>query len=212
MKKLLILLLSAMVVMGMPLQARTFEEGVDYSLISLESPNVKPGEPIEVVEFFMYTCPHCYDFEPIVKAWLSNKPEDIRFERIPAMFGGAANLHAKVYYALQAIGELERIHEHFFAEIHERKNRLENRQAILDFMQTQQVDVKKFESAMDSFAVAVKTNRAASLMRRYAIRAVPKMVVDGRYRFERGAKQVEMPMLVDFLAEQVRQERSQENP
>jgi len=188
-----------------------FEENVNYEVLLPEPPVGKPGDKIEVIEFFMWTCPHCYHFEPFVKNWLANKPDDVEFVRVPAMFGGVANLHAKVYYALQAMGELDRVHAAFFNEIHEKRNRLKDQDAIEDFLREQGVDIDKFRQAMNSFAVATRTNRAAALMRRYGVRAVPSLVIDGRYRSGRGLDFKEMIQLADFLVERVRRERQEES-
>jgi len=208
-KQLMTLLVTALLVWGAPVQARDFQENLHYSTILPEPPHGKVGDKIEVVEFFMYTCPHCYDFEPTVKAWLANQADDIEFVRVPAMFGGAANLHAKAYYALQAIGEGERLHEAFFKEIHDKKNRMKTAQAVEDFVASQGVDLEKFRAAMKSFAVAAKTNRATTLLRRYGVRAVPKLVIDGRYRNERGLNFKGMVELADHLVDEIRNERKE---
>lgn len=210
MKPLLTTLLAVCLVWALPLQAEQFEENVHYTRIIPEPPQGEPGDKIEVTEFFMYTCPHCYHFEPVLKAWKPHKSADIEVVQVPAMFGGAANLHAKVFYALQAIGEHERLHEPLFSAIHDKRLRLNTREAIEEFVESQGVDVEKFRAAMDSFAVAAKTNRATALMRRYGIRAVPKLVVDGRYRFERPVRHKEMPVLAEKLAEEIRQARKED--
>jgi len=188
-----------------------FEENTHYEVLLPEPPVGKPGDKIEVIEFFMWTCPHCYHFEPFVKNWLANKPDDVEFVRVPAMFGGVANLHAKVYYALQAMGELDRVHAAFFNEIHEKRNRLKDQDAIEAFLRGQGVDIDKFRQAMNSFAVATRTNRAAALMRRYGVRAVPSLVIDSRYRSGRGLDFKGMIELADFLVERVRRERQEES-
>jgi len=190
---------------------KTFEENVNYELILPEPEHAKPGAPVEVMEFFMWSCPHCYLFEPFVQEWLKDKAEDIEFVQVPVMFGGSANLHAKVFYALQAIGELDRLKEAFFVEIHDKRNGLKTRDAVDAFLASKDVDMEKFGKAMKSFAVAAKTNRAAVLMRRNGIRGVPALVVDGRYKSGRGLNYKEMVELADFLAERVREERRDNN-
>ncbi len=184
-----------------------FEEGTAYELIQPQPEMGKPGDPIEVNEFFMWSCPHCYHFEPFVKEWLKHKPEDVKFVRVPAMFGGSANMHAKAFYALQAIGELDRVSDAFFNEIHEKHNRLRTRDALDAFLAAQGVDMDKFRAAMQSFAVAAKSNRAAALLRRYGVRGVPALVIDGRYKSKRVANFKEMTELADFLVERVREAR-----
>lgn len=188
-------------------EARQFEENVNYELLLPEPEYAKPGEPVEVAEFFMWSCPHCFHFEPFIKKWDANKAKDVEFVRIPAMFGGSANLHAKVFYALEAIGELKRVDDAFFREIHEKRNRLGDRDAVDAFLASQGVDMEKFRKAMKSFSVAAKTNRAALLMRRYGVRGVPSLVVDGRFKSGRGLSYKEMTELADFLVDRVREER-----
>ncbi len=190
-----------------PVIARDFEEGVNYERIEPQPPVGKPGDKIEVLEFFMWLCPHCYRLEPHMQAWLKHKADDIEFIQVPAMFGGPANLHVKVFYALQAMGELDRVHEAFFKEIHEKRNRLRDQDAVEAFLREQGVDIDKFRQAMNSFAVAAHANRAAALLRRYGIRGVPALVVDGRYKSGKGLDYKDMPVLVDYLAERVRTER-----
>lgn len=143
-----------------------------------------------------------------MKDWLSKKPDNVKFTRIPVMFGGAANMHAKAYYALEAIGEAERLHEVFFETIHVHKRKLRSREALNKFMEEQGVDMKKFDSAMRSFAVLTKSNRSAALMKRFGIRSVPTLVIDNRYRTGSGFNGYHQFMEVtDFLIEQILEDR-----
>jgi thiol:disulfide interchange protein DsbA len=65
-----------------------------------------------------------------------------------------------------------------------------------------------FGEAMSSFAVAAKVNRARTLMRRYGVRSVPTMVVDGRYRSGTGfANYDEITEVVDHVVDKVRAQR-----
>lgn len=201
------LMLGACLIWSGALWAADFEAGVHYTQIQPEPPQGQVGDKIEVLEFFMYSCPHCYHFEPHLKAWKQRKSEDVEFTRVPAMFGRQNNLHAQAYYALEAIGEAERVHGAFFDVIHEQRNPLKTREAVEEFMQSQGVDLEKFRAAMSSFAVAAKTNRATSLLRRYDIRGVPKLVVDGRYASGRGLSYEGMAHLIDYLTTKVREER-----
>ena len=67
--------------------------------------------------------------------------------------------------------------------------------------------MKAFNAAMKSFAVASKSNRAASLMRRYGINGVPSLVVDGRYKSGRGHTFESMLEMTDMLTDKVRDAR-----
>ena len=190
--------------MGAP---QKFEEDLHFYEILPEPPMGKVGDKIEVVEFFLYTCPHCYRFEPVVEKWLESKADDIEFTRIPALFGGAADMHGQAYYALQSMGKIEELHNAFFHAIHEEGNRLQTREALDSFIQSQGIDLEQFRQAMRSFAVVTKTNRAKSLLQRYGIRSVPSVVVDGRYKNGSGLDHDATVALIDHLAEKVRQAR-----
>lgn len=203
MKKLLVLfvlcLLSAGVLAAEP------REGVDFDAIS-PAPPPGTGNDVEVVEFFMYTCPHCQTLDPVVQEWAKKQPENVKFQHMPAMFGGAANMHAKTYFALEVMGESKRIHQVFFKAIHDQKRRLRTQKDVEKFLGEQDVDLDKFRAAMNSFTVQTKANRAAALMRRYGIRSVPAMVVDGRYLIKNTATVMET---TDALIEKTIADRKQ---
>lgn len=184
MKKTLVLLIAVLALVGQACTADDidWQEGLHYNLISPAPPPRQQGDPVVVTEFFWYGCPHCYQFEPYLHKWLESKPDGVQFERIPAMFGGAADLHARAYYALEVMGELERLHEPFFKVMQVEKRRLRTQPELEEWLKTQGVDIDKFRAALESFAVYTKVNRASALMRRYGVHSVPTTVVDGRYR------------------------------
>lgn len=183
--------------------AKPWQEGVQYVSIQPQ-PAVGSGDQVEVIEFFWYGCPHCRDFEPTVLKWKDGLSENVSFVQMPVMFGGSADLHAQVYYALEGIGELERIHTKLFDAMHVEKRDLKSRAAIDAFLTENGVDMQSFDESMKSFAVAAKVNRARALMRRYGVRSVPSLVVDGRYRSGTGFKNYdEITEVVDHVVDKV---------
>ena len=201
MKKLLILLTLGL--LSLNISAADLKEGVDYNLIT-PAPPVGSGDDVEVIEFFMYTCPHCNHLEPALQEWTKKLPENVKFRHMPAMFGGAANLHAKNFFALEVMGEEERLHNAWFKAIHEQKQRLRTQADIDKFLEKNGVDMSKFHATLNSFTVQTKTNRAAALMRRYGVRSVPMMIVDGRYRIKNTPQVLEN---TDALIEQTLADR-----
>ena len=181
MKKLFLILVFGL--LSFNLQAADPKEGRDYDLIS-PAPPLGSGDEVEVIEFFMYTCPHCKNLDPALQEWKKKLPENVKFTHMPAMFGGAANLHARNFFALEVMGEAERLHDAWFKAIHEDKRRLRTQADIDRFLEENGVDMNKFHATLNSFTVQTKANRAAALMRRYGVRSVPMMVVDGRYRIK----------------------------
>ena len=64
--------------------AAELQEGRDFRLVS--PPLTAPKDTIEVAEFFWYGCPHCFDFEPELAAWVKKLPAGVSFRRVPALF------------------------------------------------------------------------------------------------------------------------------
>ena len=63
----------------------------------------QPGK-IEVLEFFWYGCPHCYNLEPAMEEWLKTQKGNIEFHRVPSPLNPSWAVHAQFYYAAEALG------------------------------------------------------------------------------------------------------------
>ena len=136
----------------------------------------------EVVELFWYGCSHCFDFEPHLKQWKKNKAEDVNFVRVPAIFNAQWEQHARAYYALEVMGELEKGHDLLFSGIHEQGRNLKNLDSMARYLASHDIDETKFRESFKSFAVETKINRAKQLIRQYQITGVPSVIVDGEYK------------------------------
>jgi protein dithiol oxidoreductase (disulfide-forming) len=155
--------------------------GVDYRELATAQSTDVPGK-IEVLEFFWYGCPHCYNFEPALEPWVKKLPKDVNFRRVPAMFNDEYKEGARAFYALEAIGEEERLHKALFDAVHTGSRlRVANEAALTEWLGKQGVDMKKFAAAYRSFSVEGKLKRAAQLTQAYKIEGVPSMAVNGRY-------------------------------
>ena len=162
-------------------------EGFDYKLVSPAVPTITKNK-VEVVELFWFGCPHCYDFEPDLKKWMANKPDNVVVVQIPTVFNQVWALHARAYYTAKTLGLYDngshKFHDAFFNEYHEKKNRLLDKKSLQAFFARFGVSAEDFENAFTSFAVNTKVNRAASLSKRYQLDGVPTMIVNGKYRVD----------------------------
>ena len=157
------------------------DEGFEYQKISPPVPT-STTDKVEVVEMFWYGCPHCYHFEPLLQKWLKDKPKNVKFVRVPAVFRKSWEIHAQVYYTEEALGLTEKLHQAFFDAIHKQRKRMNTRQEIRDFFIAHGVKGAVFDKAFDSFIVKSKVLQAIRLSRAYGITGVPSMIVDGKYR------------------------------
>ena len=164
-------------------QSGNFQEGKDYLRIEPAVPPVgnRDGRH-EVVEVFWYGCSHCFDFEPYVNRWKAEKADDITFVRVPAIFSARWEQHARAYYALELMGELERGHDLLFNGIHRQGRSLSNVDAMARYFAANGIDDVTFKESFNSFAVETKINRAKQLTRQYQVTGVPAVIVDGAYK------------------------------
>jgi thiol:disulfide interchange protein DsbA len=182
--------------------------GVEYRQLATAQATDNPGK-IEVVEFFWYGCPHCYTFEPVITPWLKKLPKDVHFRRIPAMFNNEYAQGARAYYALDAIGEEERLHKALFDAVHTGSRlRVADEAALTEWLVKQGVDKKKFAAAYRSFSVEGKLKRAAQLTQAYKIDGVPSMAVNGKYvvKTENITSFEHLLAITDYLIEKARKE------
>lgn len=165
-----------------------YKENQHFVRLVPTQPTVGGADKIEVAEFFWYGCPHCYTFEPYINEWAENKPANVRFVRVPAMWNRGLELHAQLYYTeevLVANGVIKdpaAFREAVFVEYHRRGNRLGTKDAIQKFFARFDVSAEDFERTWASFEVNQKMRVAADLARRYGIASVPMVVVNGKYR------------------------------
>jgi protein dithiol oxidoreductase (disulfide-forming) len=180
--------------------------GVEYRELSTPQPTDTAGK-IEVIEFFWYGCPHCYNFEPVLESWVKKLPKDTQFRRVPAMFNAEYAAAARAYYALEAIGEVERLHKPLFDAVHTGSRlRVSNEAALTEWLGKQGVNTKKFAAAYRSFTVEGKLRRAAQLTQAYKIEGVPSMAVNGTYvvNTDNITSFDQLLAVADYLVEQTR--------
>ena len=154
--------------------------GKDYRLIDPPQPS-DSGKKVEVLEFFWYGCPHCSNLQPPLGAWLKRKPADVEFRRMPAIFQDSWVPLSKAYYALDAMGLVDKLHHEIFAAIHTKRVRLQDPKEIFDWVAGKGVDREKFASTYNSFAVQGRTQRSIELTRKFDIPGTPALVIDGKF-------------------------------
>jgi thiol:disulfide interchange protein DsbA len=202
MKRILSLLLAACALA--PLAAAA-QPQFAYSEVKPAIPVETDGK-IEVVEFFWYGCIHCYNLEPAVEKWEKTLPKDVQFRRVPAVFNDRWAIDASIFYTFEAMGLLDKLHRPFFDAIHRERLRTDNQKEVMDWLQKQGVEPKKFTETMKSFGVQSKMRRAAQLTALYKIDGTPAMAVNGRYTVstEQGRSQNGMFETVNYLIDTLR--------
>jgi len=140
------------------------------------------GDKIEVIEFFWYGCPHCFSLEPYLEKWLQHKPDDVVFRRIPAILGSNWIHYAKVYYAADKLGVVDRLHTPLFNAIHQQRIPLDDATKLGDFLESLGIDKDKFFAAYQSEEISNDIKNAYIMGQDYELTGVPTIIVNGKYR------------------------------
>lgn len=180
--------------------ADNYDEGIDY--VALDKPvKTATGNKIEVRELFWYYCPHCYNLEPILKAWVKKLPANAQFIRQPAMYSDRWAKGAIFYFVLEELNLLHKLHEPLFDAIHSKKKNFKSKSSFVDWVASFGIDKAKVEKAFNSFTVRVKTNKAKLNTQQYHLKGVPAIVINGKYWTDTTHAGTHSRMLevVDFL-------------
>ncbi len=139
------------------------------------------GKRVEVVGFFWYECPHCYAFEPALEAWTAKLSADVQFRRVPVGFTRRHEATMLLYYALEQLGQIERLHRVVFDAIHRDGRRLLSESEQLAFVTAHGVDGAQYSAALKSREVGLRAVDARRLADAYRIDGVPSLGIQGRF-------------------------------
>lgn len=182
--------------------------GRDYQELKPPRP-VATGERIEVIEFFYYGCPVCYETQPLLARWLIKAGGDVGMVRVPASFTESSDSFARTFYALGAMNQIARLHWPIYDNHHFDDKRLNEEKNIVEWIAGNGVDGARFRELWNSVQVKEQVEAAKKALQTYDVSGVPTFVIDGKYvtsaRQAGGVPQ--MIRVVDYLVGRARQER-----
>jgi thiol:disulfide interchange protein DsbA len=156
------------------------EAGKDYAAVAPAQPTDSKGK-IEVVEFFAYTCPHCFELEPELAAWAKKLPRNVVLKRMPVIFNDSWEPMARAYFALDALGAVDKLHGEVFNAVHIQDKDLTHPEDFYDWGAKQGLDRAKLKAAYESFSTDTKVSRARQMQRAYKLAGVPSLAINGKY-------------------------------
>lgn len=159
---------------------RTFQAGRHYQLLSQPLTDSRAQQGL--TEYFWLGCPHCQNFEPLLKAYLAERPQLPLVRRHPAL-GERWAFDASIFYALQLSGN-EQLTEALFnlyRDLRQAQNQLPDVAAINTFLAQHQLDSRKFSELANSEQAKTLMEQANREMLDNRIQGVPAVVVRGKY-------------------------------
>jgi thiol:disulfide interchange protein DsbA len=158
------------------------KSGVEYVTLAQPQPVQAVGKKVEVIEFFMYHCPHCNALEPMFEQWVKKQGDNIVLRRIHIPATGPADPEAHLYLTLEALGKVDQMHAKVFKAMHVDRVRLTKDDVIIDWVSKNGIDRKTFTDAWNSFGVMTKLRRLSQTVSDYKVDGAPTIVVDGKYQ------------------------------
>ena len=157
-----------------------YKEGIHYTAI--ENAPMTDGKTVEVAEAFSYLCPHCASFEPYISSWEQRKPENVRFRRIPVVFGRSTwEIYARAYVTAELMGVADASHSALMDKLWKEKEVLRNMEELGQFYAAFGVDPAKFVATSKSFAVDAKLRKDQRDVQTFGVTGTPSLVVNGKY-------------------------------
>lgn len=161
-------------------QRVAFQEGKDFVRLAKPAMTESPAGQVEVVEFFAYSCIHCFNFEPVFNEWVQRKPAHVNVRRMPVAFNQNFVPMQRLYFTLEAMGLVDKLHEKAFKAIHEERLPLTTAPAILAWVEKQGVNRDQFTGIFNG-AAAKLSEKAIGLQDAYQVEGTPALGVAGRF-------------------------------
>src|ERR1044071_3816432 len=146
--------------------------GRDY--IELNPPRpVSTGDRVEVIEFFYYGCPVCYEAQPHIAKWISRAGPGVVLLRVPAAFTESSESFARTYYTLAAMNQIARLHWPVYDNHHFDGKQLNEEKNIVEWVGHNGVDAAKFKEVWNSEDTKARVESAKKALDTYHVRGVP---------------------------------------
>lgn len=206
MMKKSMLALAAATVFASSLAQAAIQEGADYTVLAKPIPQLQQDK-VEVLEFFSYSCVHCYHLDPILLKHSKSFATDtyLRTEHVvwdPSMLG-----LARIAAAVNASGTKYQANPAIFNAMFEQKANLGDPNTFKSWAEKQTgFDSAKLLAAFNSVNNPIDAKRMQDLTTQNGIDATPMLIVGGKYRVKMTDFNQGMQVLDELIAK-VRQER-----
>jgi len=167
---------------------------IQFSSVLLSTDTVKQDEYIliadnkglenerdQVIKFFSYACSHCYALDPFIEIFKKNN-NNINFKYVPAIFSDQMIPLAKLFFTLETMNLLPKLHESVYEVIHVDKKRIFTDKKIFEWAEENElINFFQFKKIYDSFDTNNKILYAKNLTIKSQITGTPYLMINGKY-------------------------------
>lgn len=169
------------------------------------SGNELQTDPIEVIEFFSYDCPHCRRLEPFVDDWVDKLPDGVTFRRVHVAFSGRTKVLATIHWMLRERGILDQNHDRIFKTAGEGKMYIfETLETMAEYFDGHGITAEQFKALFNSQTLARRVEQNQTLTDRYRVTSVPQILVANKYKVFASKNSEKILEVVDELIANIR--------
>ena len=194
-----------------PLAQAQFRTSLKFTTFDpvLPPPAGMTPDRTEVIQFFYYGCPFCFDMEPLLQDWLAKKPAEVVFRYQPALRSDTWIPLTKAFYVLDALGERTRLHRPIYDNIHFDGALLTEEDKLFDWFDKNGFARARVRELYNSPEIQRSVDLARKMTADYKITATPTIVVAGKWAVSSGqvGSHQEALRLVDQFVVAAKRER-----
>jgi len=184
MKKILFALVG--MVLAFSASAAQFTDGQQY--VTLNKPAT--GEP-QVLEFFSFHCPHCYQFEHVwhvSDAVKKGLPENVKVTKYHVEFlgGEMGKTVTQAWAVAMALGVEDKVTAPIFDGIQQTQTITDPASLKAVFVKAAGIKPEEYDAAWNSFVVKSLVAQQEKAAADLDLRGVPAMFVNGKYMVNNG--------------------------
>lgn len=182
-KRILFSLKASLFVVGVlisqAINAQGFEKGLHYTVIK----GAEVSEKKEVVEYFSFSCPGCFAFEPNMKALIKQRPE-VNLRRVHLPFGGSKAKFSQKVFAVMQLLDAQNHKDATFNRIHIKRDTFDSDAEVISFFEELGYESKLIEGHLKSFTADSLIRKMNSEAAKKQVKSVPTIIVNGKYKVE----------------------------
>ncbi|MEC6814505.1 thiol:disulfide interchange protein DsbA/DsbL [Photobacterium toruni] len=176
MKNVLTLISAAL--LSFSVHAANFTEGNYYKV--LDQP--QSTTPI-VTEYFSFYCPHCFQFEPIIRKLKTKLPDNVKLQKMHVSFigGSMGKVMSKAFATAVILNVTDKMVPVLFNRIHTLNQPPHNEAEIRQLFMDEGVPAAVFDGAFNSFSVNAMVVRFDESFEAAELTGVPAVIVNNKY-------------------------------
>lgn len=187
MKKIMLALMG--ITMSFGVFAANYTEGKEYTDVKKSVQNLP-----QVLEFFSFYCPHCYQFENLYKVpqtVAKNLPEGVKMERYHVDFLGPLGAELTQAWAVAIVLNAEEKVTPVLFEGIQKTQSINTPADIRNAFIKAGINGEEYDAALNSFVVTSLVAKQRAAAKDLNLRGVPAMFVDGKYQVRNNGIAVE---------------------